>query len=96
MLTNHIHTDHYTVERSLHRRQLRAAGRLTYCLFDFDLAMMLPAGMPLSAYRLPIDESVPGVPYKPWGVDEAQLDFDPFAFDVACLGISFCQNFQLL
>ena len=56
---------------------------------------MLPTGNPLRVYRLPIIEAFSGVPFKPWGVEEAQLDFNPFAYDVGCLGTLFCLYFQV-
>jgi len=84
------------VKKNLVRKQLRFEGRLTYAIFDFDLSLMLPSGKPLSEYHLPIDVSFSGALNKPWGVAEAQLDFNPFAYDVGCLGIRFCQIFQVL
>ena len=81
MLVNHVPSfinSFSSMEKTLNRRQLRAAGLLTYCLFDFDLSLMLPSGKPLSDYRLPIDESFPGVFYKPHGVEQDQVDFNPF------------------
>ena len=98
MLVNHVPSfinSFWSVEKTLNQRQLRAAGLLTYCLFDFDLSLMLPSGKPLSDYRLPIDEAFPGVFYKPHGVEQGQVDFNPFAFDVGCLGIFFCRRFQV-
>lgn len=38
------------------RKQLRAEGRLSYALFDFNLSIMLPLGKPLLSYLLPIEE----------------------------------------
>ena len=84
------------VEKNLVRKQLRSEGHLTYAIFDIDLSLMLPSGKPLSEYCLPIDVSFSGALYKPWGVAKAQLDFNPFACDVGCLGTRFCQSFQVL
>ena len=99
MLVNHLPNGFIYMpefEKNPVRKQLRSEGRLSYAIFDFDLSLMLPSGKPLSEYRLPIHVCFSGALYKPWGVAEAQLDFNPFAYDVGCLGIRFCQRFQVL
>ncbi|KIK01270.1 hypothetical protein K443DRAFT_98951 [Laccaria amethystina LaAM-08-1] len=65
MLVNHVPRvmrSFYSADKDLRHSQLRAAGHLTYCLFDFDLSLMLPAGKPLSDYRLSIFYCTPIIP----------------------------------
>ena len=96
-LINHLpNRDILGLETNLLRKQLRAEGRSSYALFDFNLSIMLPPGRPLSSYRLPIEECIPGVADKPWGVIwESELDFNPFAYDVGCMGVRFSDRFQV-
>ncbi|KAI0823891.1 hypothetical protein BC628DRAFT_1489800 [Trametes gibbosa] len=50
---------------------------VTYALFDLDLSLILPADT----------EALAGQPiYQPYDVDQGERHYNPFAFDVACLG----------
>ncbi|KAI0630194.1 hypothetical protein C8Q77DRAFT_1136856 [Trametes polyzona] len=58
-----------------------------YCLFDFDICHIFPLDAPLQACRRPADEAWAGAPsYQPDDVWRGEHDYDPFAYDVACLG----------
>ncbi|TDL24049.1 hypothetical protein BD410DRAFT_693513, partial [Rickenella mellea] len=66
-----------------------------YCLFDFNLAVIFPSDMPLEACRLPSTLAGHGAPWlHPPDVLQGELDYDPFAFDVACMGNLFLEKFK--
>jgi len=77
------------------RTKLRRAGLLDYALNDFDWAMLLPPDACLKTFRLPIVEIYPGVDDKPYEARCGEIDFNPFAYDVGCLGIQFAYTFQV-
>ncbi len=60
-------------------------------MFDFDLSIRMPE----SVWLLPA--SYTWITVGPWPHDAAQGEYmyDPFAYDVALLGIVFCQAFQV-
>ncbi|KIM49863.1 hypothetical protein M413DRAFT_438986 [Hebeloma cylindrosporum] len=78
------------------RADLRQAGLLNYALNDFDWSMQLPSDASLKSFRLPIVEIYPGVHEKPHEAMRGEIDFNPFAYDVGCLGIRFAYVFQHL
>jgi len=45
--------------------------------------------------RLPYNLSWDGTMNQPHDTSQGELDYDPFAFDVGCLGVLFCQKFQV-
>lgn len=63
---------------------------------DFDIAMILDEETYGSNPRLPI-ELVRDVDFgaRPYEIMHAYVDFDPFKYDVACLGIEFSHDFQV-
>ncbi|PIL33033.1 hypothetical protein GSI_04482 [Ganoderma sinense ZZ0214-1] len=61
-----------------------------HCLMDFDRSLKLPLSTSLDTFRLPADESmVSGTPYQPPDLNLAEHDYNPFAYDVGCLGNMF-------
>ncbi|KAI0070473.1 hypothetical protein K474DRAFT_1670046 [Panus rudis PR-1116 ss-1] len=65
----------------------KRSGTLAYALFDFDLAVQFPEDTSVRDLRIPSDEAFYGWPnYHPRDVYRGQVDYNPFAFDVACLG----------
>ena len=57
-----------------------------HCLMDFDRSLRLPP----STSRLPAEAAlVSGTPYRPPDLNLAEHDYDPFAYDVGCLGNMF-------
>nr|VWO98242.1 N/A [Ganoderma boninense] len=69
-----------------HRRRPDAL----HCLMDFDRSLKLPLSTSLDTCRRPAGESlVTGTPYQPSDLDLAEHDYNPFAFDVGCLGNMF-------
>ncbi|KAI0070377.1 hypothetical protein K474DRAFT_1687476 [Panus rudis PR-1116 ss-1] len=65
----------------------KRSGRLQYALFDFDIAMQFPEDISVKDFRLPSARAFCGwSQYHPRDVYRGQVDYNPFAFDVACLG----------
>lgn len=63
-------------------RMLRTNGRLIVVLFDFDLAVIMPP----NRRRLPAQFSFQGLIFdRPPDTFQGEYDYDPYAFDVACL-----------
>ncbi|KAM5534035.1 hypothetical protein V8D89_012298 [Ganoderma adspersum] len=61
-----------------------------HCLMDFDRSLKLPSSTVLGACRLPAEAAmVSGTPYRPPDLNLAEHDYDPFAYDVGCLGNMF-------
>lgn len=77
-----------------HRARLGAEGKLSYALMDFDVSLYLPSSRP-GTVRRPYTESFLGRGPHPYDTDQGELDYDPFAFDVGTLGVSFCERFQV-
>lgn len=77
------------------REQLRSA-KATFCLFDYDLSVQLPHDTPLDMCRRPIEEANRGTPkFHPPGCELGPVDYNPFAFDVGCLGMMFLYHFSV-
>ncbi|KIM38158.1 hypothetical protein M413DRAFT_247120 [Hebeloma cylindrosporum] len=98
ILANHFSCfqDCESFDRKDMRADLRKADLLNYALNDFDLSMLLPSDACLKTFRLPIVEIYPGVWDKPHEAIRGEIDFNPFAYDVGCLGIEFAHTFQHL
>lgn len=94
MLANHFVCDSDQRDCGL-RHVLREEEKLRYALNDFDLSIMFPPDAKIEECRLPFLESYKGVFDKPLEVRHGELDFDPFAYDVACLGIDLAHKFQV-
>ncbi|RDX44624.1 hypothetical protein OH76DRAFT_1359251 [Lentinus brumalis] len=72
----------------------RRTSRVLYCLFDFNLSVQFPQDKPLHVCRLIADPStMSGTPYGPLDVSLGVYDYNPFAYDVACLGNMFRAQF---
>lgn len=63
---------------------------------DFDLAMLLDEKTYGLNPRLPIEKVCFGYESRPYETMHGYVDFDPFKYDVACLGIYFAENFQVM
>ncbi|KDQ14225.1 hypothetical protein BOTBODRAFT_353868 [Botryobasidium botryosum FD-172 SS1] len=95
VLMNHTGRFEDVYENPL-RTQLRHEGRALYALFDFDCAVMFPRTSRPAERRLPGHESFIGGGNFSYDTAQGELDYDPFAYDVAALGQFFCENFQQL
>ena len=77
------------------RKKLRNGGQLVYAIFDFDIAIMFSSSATVAERRLPSHLSWDGGSNQPHDTTQGELDYDPFAFDVSCLGVLFCDQFQV-
>jgi hypothetical protein len=95
MLVNHYSADLLAL-RSESRRRWRLAngdnGRVRYCIIDFNISLLLPKNV----RRLPRSYASAGVwMYHPEDVSAGEHDYDPYAFDVACMGCIFATYFDV-
>ncbi len=68
-----------------HRRTSQLGAQ--YCIFDFDTSIQLPPDTCLRGSRRPARESSITVsPFQPADIDLGEHAYNPFAYDVACLG----------
>lgn len=96
MLINHygrIGTDDYNNIRALWRRE--EPHHVKYALFDFDISVMFSPTLPPVKRRLSSNLSFQGTFNRPHDTMQGELDYDPFAFDVGCLGVMFCNMFHV-
>ncbi|KAI0355650.1 hypothetical protein OH77DRAFT_1424591 [Trametes cingulata] len=69
------------------REHVRTSDEVAYCLFDFDLSLQLPLETDIRSARRPSLEAFRGAPaFHPSDVWCGPPTYNPFAFDVACLG----------
>jgi hypothetical protein len=94
ILVNHFGTSTYNSWNDL-RRKLRRDGHLVYAIMDFDISMIFPPTATRDECRLPSRMSWIGGQSQPHDTRQGELDYDPFAFDVGCLGVLFCRDFQV-
>ncbi|PFH49990.1 hypothetical protein AMATHDRAFT_146278, partial [Amanita thiersii Skay4041] len=94
ILMNYLAADDYPYERDYcFRESLRFQCLIRYGIFDFNLSIKLPPFVKSSTYRLPIDYAFEGPRSEPFDCLHGELDYRPFAYDVACLGILFYEEF---
>ncbi|KAF8152803.1 hypothetical protein BJ912DRAFT_868995, partial [Pholiota molesta] len=74
----------------------RERQKVVYAINDFDVSIIFPLETSLTECRLNFYESHIGVHDRPYGVRTCELDFNPFPYDVACLGIYLCKYFQVI
>lgn len=77
------------------RVSLRRRGRIRYAICDFDSSFLLspsPSGKPI---RLPGELSFDIYQPKPYDTSQGEPDYDPFVFDIGCLGIVFWELFAV-
>ena len=84
-------------EKFLHLLEEHRSGPdALHCLMDFDRSLKLPPSTPLDTCRLPAEEAlVSGTPYQPFDLNLAEHDYNPFAYDVGCLGNMFRITFAV-
>jgi hypothetical protein len=95
VLVNHFSNEQYYDQFNDLRPSLRSRGLLYYALMDFDFSAIFPLESKLSERRLPAQESFIMWCSSARDTEQGELDYDPFAFDVASFGIYFCQKFQV-
>ncbi|KAI0780213.1 kinase-like domain-containing protein [Fomes fomentarius] len=66
----------------------------SFCLIDFDLAIQLPRDVSVKGCRRPSHEAFCGsAQYHPSDCSLGEPEYNPFAFDVGCLGMLFIYHF---
>ena len=95
MLVNHYSASlvDYTSEA---RRKWRTADTsneyVRYCLTDFNISLLLPGDV----RRIPSRFALDGCPhYHPPDVWAGEYEYDPYAFDVGCMGNLFASEFDV-
>ncbi|KAI0332328.1 hypothetical protein GY45DRAFT_1274204 [Cubamyces sp. BRFM 1775] len=76
------------------RRAHYRSPSAVYALLDFDLSLQLPLEASLRDCRRPAPEALIGKSdYHPFDIHQGERHYNPFAFDVACLGNLFVYYF---
>jgi hypothetical protein len=67
-----------------------------YAIFDYNLSVVFPADTSPRERRLPFEMSFIGLAMnRPYDTAQGEFDYDPFAWDVGCLGIQLRNRFQV-
>lgn len=65
----------------------RRTGDVHYCLMDFNISLCTSLDTGLDSFYRPREEAMMGAPaYQPPDVSLGEPIYNPFAYDVACLG----------
>jgi len=64
-------------------------------MIDFDISIMFPTTSTTVKHRLPSNLAWDGGYNQLHDTWKGEVDYDPFAYDVGCLGILFCDEFQV-
>ncbi|XP_006462230.1 hypothetical protein AGABI2DRAFT_119089 [Agaricus bisporus var. bisporus H97] len=96
VLVSHFADEGTYYDYSAARERLQWSNQLTYCLFDFDISMMLPADTDQVQCRFPYKLSWDGSGYQPRDTSQGEFDYNPFAYDVGTLGRVLCTEYQHL
>jgi hypothetical protein len=95
MLVNVFRGDYEAVDYFLLLTELRRRDAVLYAHIDFDMSIMFePESIPAER-RLPWVLSRQGSSMYVYDTQQGEIDHDPFAYDVACLGELFCVQFQV-
>ena len=78
-----------------HRKNIRNSGLVEYAIFDFGYSVILPQSTDIKTCRHRHQDIWHATPNRLNDVMQGEYDYDPFAFDVGCLGHLFCQDFQV-
>ncbi|KAI0355665.1 hypothetical protein OH77DRAFT_303712 [Trametes cingulata] len=90
MLVNYYCPDRSVQDMDSVLRERRRTGDPAYCLFDFNLSMQLPPGTSLRECRRPAVEATTGLSsFSARDIELGEHEYNPFAYDVACLGNTF-------
>lgn len=67
-----------------------------YCLYDFSLSVIFPSDLPPEQCLLLSEVSFQGFRwYGPPDVFRGEIVYDPFAYDVACMGNMLKSSFEV-
>lgn len=93
--------NHFSNARSINMRhnwfrwELLKRGNLICTICDIDFSILLDEETYGPNPRLPIDGADVGYKYPPFESMRQHIDYDPFKYDVALLGIWFSDSFQV-
>ncbi|KAJ3537256.1 hypothetical protein NMY22_g5662 [Coprinellus aureogranulatus] len=76
------------------RNELRSSGQLSYAMIDFDISIAFTSTTGGHGSRPKSDRASNGSWSQPEDARHGEEEFDPFAFDVECMGILFCKKLQ--
>ena len=94
-LVNHFGNE-LTVASNVFRLQLRLRGKVTYMLCDFDCSLAFTPTKNQREIRLStINSSVVVSNLYPPDAFQGELDYNPFVFEMGCLGIYLCGLVQV-
>ncbi|KAH8092587.1 hypothetical protein BXZ70DRAFT_445915 [Cristinia sonorae] len=79
-----------------HRLRRKNFDRLEHAIMDFNYSILAPPTSDVRSYRLPYQMSFVGTFPQPDDVHQGEFEYNPFAFDVATMGIHLCHAFQHL
>ncbi|EKM77481.1 hypothetical protein AGABI1DRAFT_130182 [Agaricus bisporus var. burnettii JB137-S8] len=96
VLVSHFADDATLYNDNSARGMLQWSDQLSYCLFDFDISMMLPADTDRVRCRLSYKLSWDGSGRQPHDTMQGEFDYNPFAYDVGTLGRVLCVRYQHL
>ncbi|KAF9474164.1 hypothetical protein BDN70DRAFT_816162 [Pholiota conissans] len=85
MLVDHF-SDDASTDFHPARAKLREQGKALYALMDFNLSTMVPPDINRKEYRRDYRDSFDGTWPHPYDTAAGEFEYNPFAFDVACLG----------
>ncbi|PFH49992.1 hypothetical protein AMATHDRAFT_86072 [Amanita thiersii Skay4041] len=93
LLVNYIWNDFFRDENDMKFHQhMHSQNMIRYAIFDFNLGVKLPDSVDPSTFRLPIEFASEGPWCEPFDRAHGVLDYRPFAYDVACMGILIYQE----
>lgn len=92
ILLDHFATA-YTSEYNSVRPSLKRNDRIRYALCDFDSSFLLSPSPPGKHIQLPGELSFDIYQPKPYETSQGEPEYDPFIFDIGCLGIFFWNYF---
>lgn len=74
----------------------RELGGTLYCVMDYDLSLLHDEALDLNCYFRPVAEAWVGrARYHPDDYSQGEWRYNPFAFDVACLGGMIRSNYAV-
>lgn len=74
----------------------RQLGKTWYCLMDYNISLVHDQAVDIRGYLRPIEESFLGSPmYHPDDYTQGEWQYNPFAFDVACLGMMIMSDYAV-
>ncbi|KAH8092613.1 kinase-like domain-containing protein [Cristinia sonorae] len=67
---------------------------LEHAIMDFNISFIAPPTADVRTYRRSYRLAWAGTPPQPNDIWQGEFEYNPFAFDVGCMGVMFCDYFQ--